>query len=371
MSYTTLSRMVCLCSLLIGGVSVEAQQSPTASSYVIPGSACQPMNFSQARNLEWRARGAVNDHPILDRWVVCPIIKFDSSAKVDVSVSFYNEAPDIASVLCRFQEFDAGDLKNNQIATVDIAPSTPSSTSPSIRFQESVLPSSQISIACRLPPGMVVESLASREMIASTVAQPPNVWACATSPDSDAADTECVATTPGVNYGPSDPVVCMKNGAMLKNYDGRTWGDEDDHIIFQVEQPSNYPERWFTYQNGIGLYRVQIHSKYDPNTMFQPQPQYPPSLTNPDCLAPDFSQITHREQNLCGDTRVVWWDGSANIDKECPFNVGSHLYFFSTQGQGTTDFVSLDPNAADGAIDLLTGKQCDFIFYEEDPECSE
>ena len=33
--------------------------------------------------------------------------------------------------------------------------------------------------------------------------------------------------------------------------------------------------------------------------------------------------------------------------------------------------MSLDPNAADGAIDLLTGKQCDFIFYEEDRECSE
>lgn len=274
---------------LILALAGAAHWSATSAETITAGGACHSITPSQASLMEWREEGIKNSSST-DYWVLCPIQRSAGSGEKEFSLRVFNESNASLSLQCYFREiFDNRRLQAKSVAA-DLNSGGSESLSWVMTPEEA---KSVVNVACKLPNGLLIEAITSGSSGTSdnTGGGPNDVYACVTSPDN--------------TYYSSTDIVTMKNGMRLNNYDGRSWGTGDDHVVFKT--PSG---KWYTLGERSEVYRLDVLS----------EPQ--------SCFEPDFYEVTNRYAG--GDYGYILetTGGNAQIEEGCGINVGAQVYSF-------------------------------------------
>lgn len=132
----------------------------------------------------------------------------------------------------------------------------------------------------------------------------------------------CV-TAPTKTFLSTENTIVMRNGAELNNYDGRSYGSSERHVMFKTTQ-----NKWYTDQDDLYTYQIDV-------------------IKEPEsCFTPDlFEVISKVEGTVAYPYDLIEWDGgSAEIKSSCAIEVGSILYF--------------DDRVVPSGLDVLTAEKC-------------
>ena len=291
-------------------IIISALPSLVQAATVTAGSACHSITPSQATKFEWRTEGIKNGDTRNNWWVNCPIQRPTGTNELEVSLRVFNGGNSTVSFECNFREmFEGGRLQGSPVSA-NIGPNTAETLSWVMSPREA---KSVVNAACRLPNGLQIEAILAGYAGSGSGGSSGNrsdVYACITSPDE--------------YYVSSENTVTMKNGMQVNNYDGRSWGSDDSHLVFKTVSG-----KWYTLEEKNEIYRLDVISE-------------PTS-----CFVPDFYEVIDKYAG--GDYGYILetTGGNAQIEEGCGINVGAQVYSFVAKY--TSQYYLLD---------LLTNTNC-------------
>jgi len=131
----------------------------SGQTYIVSGTACHAITPNQAKFMEWRETGLVNQDTARDLFVVCPIMKFGDAEDFSVTIGLYNETNEDVDVSCTIREYLDGDRVDRQTSPDITVPAD--SFSSDMVFSGGFQTDTHANVVCQLPNGIAIESVRS------------------------------------------------------------------------------------------------------------------------------------------------------------------------------------------------------------------
>ena len=292
-------------------IVISAFPSLVQAATVTAGSSCHSITPSQATKFEWRTEGIKNSDAKNAWWVNCPIQRPTGTNEMELSLRVYNDSNRSIDFECNFREmFEGSRLQGSPVSANIRANSSETLTWVMTPNQAESI----VNAACRLPDGLQIEAILAGYSGSSNGGSSGNsgdVYACVTAADS--------------YYGSSANTVTMKNGMQVNNYDGRTWGSSDSHLVFKTVSG-----KWYTLEDKYDIYRLDVIS--EPDT----------------CFEPDYYEVTDKSVGGSRGQVITTTGGSVDVEDDCAIDVGAQVYAF----------VRTDFSGQAYILDLLTSRTC-------------
>ena len=131
----------------------------SGQTYIVSGIACHAITPNQAKFMEWRETGLVNQDTARDLFVVCPIMKFGDAEDFSVTIGLSNETNEDVDVSCTIREYIDGDRVARKTSPEITVPAD--SFSSEMVFSGGFQTDSHANVVCQLPNGIAIESVRS------------------------------------------------------------------------------------------------------------------------------------------------------------------------------------------------------------------